>query len=87
MPANRNDMNLAEEEIAQRAIILQVLRDDHTETWSRAELESEIYGIEPLAISDALATLEAEGVVNVTGEQVRASRATWHLDTLGMIAI
>ncbi len=32
---------------AQRAIVLQVLRDDHEPRWTRAELRAEIYDIKP----------------------------------------
>jgi len=87
MQEERNEINPTEDEVAQRAIVLQVLRQDHVEPWTRAELESEIYDIEPLAISDALAALDADGVVDIAGEQVRASRAAWRLDALGMVSI
>ena len=39
----------------EKAIVLQLLRDDHDERWSRAELEVELVPTGPLAISDALA--------------------------------
>jgi DNA-binding HxlR family transcriptional regulator len=87
MQDERNEINPTEDVVAQRAIVLQVLRQDHVEPWTRAELESEIYDIEPLAISDALAALDADGVVDIAGEQVRASRAAWRLDALGMVSI
>lgn len=32
-------------EIAQRAVVLQVLRDDHDERWSRAELEAQAFDV------------------------------------------
>jgi hypothetical protein len=72
---------------AQRAIVLQILRDDHPQRWQRAELESKVSDIEPLLITDAFAQLHAEGVVVVEGEQVQASRSARHLDTLGLIAV
>jgi DNA-binding HxlR family transcriptional regulator len=87
MQDERNAISPDEDEIAQRAIVMQVLREDHTEPWTRAELESEIYDIEPMAISDALAALEAEGVLDTQGEQVQASRCAWRLDALGMVSI
>jgi hypothetical protein len=73
--------------IAERAIVLQLLRDDHPHRWSRAELEREISTIEPLDISDALAQLSAAGVVALEGEQVRASGCARHLDALNLICI
>ncbi len=71
----------------ERAIILQFLRDDHGDRWSRAELEAEISNVEPLDISNALARLDQDGIVQVSGECVSASRAVRRLDALGLIAI
>jgi hypothetical protein len=75
---------------AERAIILQVLRDDHEAIWRRAELEAEILGFSRRVFGDALGRLEVEGVVVIDGEQnerVRASRCALHLDELGHISI
>ncbi len=77
----------SDDRLVEKAIILQLLRDDHDERWSRAELEVEMVPIGPLAISDALARLEAEGVVHLSGEEVSASRATKRLDDLELISI
>jgi len=71
----------------ERAIILQLLRDDHWDRWSRAELEVEISNVEPLDIRDALARLDQDGIVQISGECVSASRAVRRLDELGLIAI
>lgn len=71
----------------ERAIVLQALRDDHDQGWSRAELEAGLDQADPIAISDALTVLNDEGVIELAGETVRASRAAMHLDKLGMIAI
>src|SRR4029077_10332430 len=35
MQDERNEMNMTEDVVAQRAIVLQVLREDHTEPWTR----------------------------------------------------
>jgi hypothetical protein len=43
--------------------------------------------VEPLAISDALTALEAEGVLYTGGEQVWASRCAQYLDELGFIGV
>ena len=56
---------------AERAIVLQVLRDDHPERWTRVELEEEIEDRTAQVIADTLARLEAEGVVILDGEHVR----------------
>jgi hypothetical protein len=71
----------------QRAIVLQALRDDHDSSWSRAELEAELDQADPITISDALTVLKDEGVIDLAGEMVRASRAAMHLDGLGMISV
>jgi len=73
--------------IAERAIFLQLLRDDHPRRWSRAELECEFSSIAPLDISDALARLDAEGVVVVEGERVQASGCARYLDALDVICV
>jgi hypothetical protein len=71
----------------ERVIILQFLRDDHGDRWSRAELEVEISNVEPLDISDALARLDQDRIVQISGESAWASRAVRRLDELGLIAI
>jgi predicted transcriptional regulator len=76
-----------DEEQAERAIALQVLRDDHPEQWTRAELEAEIGDRDAQAITDALTRLEAEGVVILDGEHVRASACAWRMDALGLVSI
>jgi len=71
----------------QRAIVAQTLRDDHDARWSRAELETALGRDAPTTIDDALHRLATEGVIEIAGETVRASRATKHLDALEMIAL
>ena len=71
----------------ERAIVLQVLRDDHDHRWSHSELEVEIAAVEPLAMSDALARLKDSRILCMSGEWVWASRAARRLDELGLIAI
>ena len=80
-------MTRTHDERAERAIVLQLLRDDHPPTWSRAELERQVSSLDALTVSDALATLGYEGVVILTGEQVQASPCARHLDTLELIGI
>ena len=85
-PSNTARQRRSELTVAERAIVLQSLRD-HPERWSRAEFERELSDIEPLLINDALAQLHTEGVVVVQDEQVQASRSARHLDTLGLISV
>ncbi len=86
MTHDRSDQ-ASDRAIAERAIVFQVLRDDHSEGWSRAELERVTTTIEPLAISDALAHLDSEGVVVLDGEQVQASACARYLNALELICI
>ena len=76
-----------EEPRLERAIVLQVLRDDHEPRWSRAELATEIAPGRLLDMSVALARLQADRVVCVSGSWVWASRALGCLDRLGLIAV
>jgi hypothetical protein len=73
--------------IVERAIVLQLLRDDHAERWSRAELAREIADFDAKTLSCALARLKREEVVCVDGAGVRAARAVRHLDALEMVCI
>ncbi len=82
MHAKRTDLTLA-----QRAIVLQVLRADHAERWTRVELEQAASDIEPLTVSYALVTLDAEGVVLLDGEHLEASRCARHLDSIELIGV
>ncbi|HEY2283608.1 MAG TPA: hypothetical protein VGH60_08685 [Solirubrobacteraceae bacterium] len=73
--------------LAQRAIVLQLLRDDHLRAWTRAELEQAL----GLPVKGPLAKLAAENVISLDdfgeGEEIRASWCVRHLDTLGLIAV
>jgi SOS-response transcriptional repressor LexA len=73
--------------VVQRALVAQTLREDHGPRWTRGELEAELGDADPPTIADALTRLQREGVVELDGEAVRASRATRHLDELALIAL
>jgi DNA-binding HxlR family transcriptional regulator len=77
----------AEARRIERAVVLQLLRDDHDERWSRAELEAEINDVEPSVLSSAIAELERRGVVVAQGEHVVASPCARHLDELGLVGV
>jgi hypothetical protein len=76
-----------DEEQVERAIVLQVLRDDHPERWTRAELEAEVFDFDPLTVNEALTRLAADGVVILDGERVCASACARRIDALELIAI
>jgi hypothetical protein len=79
----------------ERAIVLQLLRDDHGRMWSHAqlaielesELESDRAEIRRQAVRDALRRLEREGVLGMSEHQAWASNAARRLDELGLIAV
>ncbi len=54
--------------VAQRAIVLQLLRGDHDQCWTRQELEVEIGDVSQRAIVGALARLAIEEVVALHDE-------------------
>jgi hypothetical protein len=78
---------IADVDIVQRSVVLEVLRDDHGKGWSRDELAAEIYDVEPHVIGTAIACLRRGGVVRTLGDQVWATSAVRHLDGLGMVCI
>jgi DNA-binding HxlR family transcriptional regulator len=73
--------------MVQRAVVLQILRDDHEERWARAELAEEIPDFAPAALDEALARLEREGVLHREADWIWAARAARHLDELELISI
>jgi hypothetical protein len=82
-------------ETLERAIVLQLLRDDHERKWSRAQLRTELEADgeeierEALdeAIEEAVARLERDGVLGATGQEVWASNAARRLDQLELIGV
>jgi hypothetical protein len=70
----------------ERAIVLQLLRDDHDPHWSRVELASEL-GADTTAVETALRGLRASGVVSLADDLVSASPAARRLDELELISV
>jgi hypothetical protein len=70
----------------ERAIVLQLLRDDRDETWSREELLSELGG-DLATLEQALERLHGRGVLKLAGVEVSASEAARSLNELGLIGI
>jgi hypothetical protein len=71
----------------ERIIILQLLRDDRPEWWSRADVLRELHDIHEGAILGSLEHLGRLGLLDLDGERVRASGVLRHIDTLGFICI
>jgi hypothetical protein len=72
----------------QRAIMLQLLRDDHDPLWTRGELEAEVSDFGPRLLRVALELLEGDCCIVLDGEEgVRASTCAHRLDELELVAI
>jgi hypothetical protein len=72
---------------AERAIVLQLLRDDREERWSRVELVHELRDCEPAMLQRALTRLECDGVLHVDRSCAWASRAARRLDELELVGL
>jgi DNA-binding transcriptional regulator YhcF (GntR family) len=86
MHAESRGPRAADRSRLQRAIVLQLLRDDRAPRWSRLELASEL-DVDAAGLERALRELDAEGVVLLDPEEVWASRAARRLDELELIGI
>lgn len=71
----------------ERAVVLQVLRDDHESRWLRAELESRLAEIDGDVLDEAMAGLAAGGVLCMENDVVWASDTARCLDDLGLIGV
>jgi len=80
-------LRISDHAIAQRSLVLTVLSEDHDELWSRAELEQELHDVQLPVIADALERLRDGRVVELSDDQVRATRCARHLNDLGMVCI
>jgi hypothetical protein len=70
----------------QRAIVLQLLREDHPRRWTRSDLAAELHA-EQRDVDAAVRALDADGVVCGADGEVWASRAALRLDELQLVAI
>ncbi len=70
----------------ERAIVLQLLRDDHEEPWFLDELVREL-DAPASSVEQALARLSGDGVVRLSGTEVSAAHAARCLNELALIAI
>lgn len=79
----------------ERAIVLQLLRDDHERMWSHAQLAIELEAeleydraeIGRQALEKALRRLERDGVLGLSEHQAWASSAARRLDELELIGV
>ncbi|HTZ86114.1 MAG TPA: hypothetical protein VMB05_05540 [Solirubrobacteraceae bacterium] len=87
MPRQRNKVRCEADRRTQRAVVLQLLRDDHDDSWARSELEAELGDTGPRAIDCALAGLREAGVVEPEGDSLSASPAARRLHELALIGV
>jgi DNA-binding HxlR family transcriptional regulator len=73
--------------MVERAVVLQVLRDDHEERWPRTELAGEVSDFEPAVLEEALRRLGRDGVLRREGDSVWAACAARRLDELELIGV
>jgi hypothetical protein len=77
-----------EEWMIKRAIVLQVLRNDHPEQWTRAELERQLSDFPREGVEVAIEDLAAEGVVTINDDEtIQASLCARTLDALELVSI
>jgi hypothetical protein len=76
-----------DDEQAERAVVLQVLRDDHPEWWTLEELTREIEDMLAEIVGEAVRRLAGVGVVVLGEGECKASLAARRIDELGLISI
>ena len=72
----------------ERIIVLQLLRRDRPEWWSRAQVLRKLHDIDPDAVRGSLAHLERLGLLDRDGERFKASEGLRYIDdVLDLIGI
>jgi hypothetical protein len=71
----------------ERVIVLSVVSDDHGGGLSRQQLEAQLDPADPRDLADALEQLGAAGIIEISAQSIRASRASVRLRELGLIAV
>ena len=87
MPREPNKLRCQADRRTQRAVVLQLLRDDHEASWARSELEAKLGDTGAQEIACALACLQEAGVVEPEGDSLSASPAARRLDELALIGV
>jgi DNA-binding HxlR family transcriptional regulator len=70
----------------ERALVLQLLRADHHERWTRKELKRELRDVKGRSIDKALHRLAQEGAVELDEGYVWPTRCAQYLNELGMVS-
>ncbi len=84
---NREPDPVRRQWMVERGIVLQLLRNDHAELWTRDELKREISDFRPDEVNGAIDDLAAMRVVEADGDRVSASLAARRLDKLELISV
>jgi len=87
MQAQPNQVLSDDERQLQRLIVLQLLRDDRDERWSRRQLALKLLHVGPAPLNAALASLTDVGIIHTDLEFAWASRAARRLDQIGLICL
>jgi hypothetical protein len=83
----RTSAGARERRAIERLLVLALLRGDHVERWSQAELERELAGTLAREVQAALRGLASKGLACVEAGHAWASLPTRALDDLDMICI
>ena len=85
----RNESNQFEdgEPETERIIVLQLLRGDRPEWWSRADVLRALHDIDPDAVRGSLVHLERVGLLDRDRERFKASDTLRYIDALDLIGI
>jgi hypothetical protein len=83
----RTSAEARERRAVERLLVLALLRSDHVERWSQAELERELAGTLAREVDAALRGLASKGLARVEAGYASASLPTRALDDLDMICI
>ncbi|MHB1809010.1 MAG: hypothetical protein ACYCU0_06905 [Solirubrobacteraceae bacterium] len=73
--------------LAERAVLFQLLGNEHEERWELSELEAVLSDLPGCAIAVAIERLARHGVIVRGEDHVAASACARHLDALGMVAL
>ncbi len=87
MRPQRNKLRCEADRRAQRVVVLQLMRDDHVDSWARSELDAEFGDIGAPAIARAIASLQEAGVVELEGNSLSASPAARRFQELLLIGV
>lgn len=87
MRSQRNKVRYEADRRAQRVVVLQLLREDHAEPWTRSELNAELSDVGEQAIARAIASLQEAGLVELDADSLSASPAAWRLQELLLLGV